>query len=801
MYSYNEAYNASLEYFNNDELAAKVFLDKYALRDNDNNILEKTPDDMHRRLAKELARIEQNKFKNPLSFEEIYDLLKGYKRIVLQGSPMFGIGNPYQYVTLSNCYVLNPPDDNYASILSTDHELVQISKRRGGVGIDLSNLRPAGSIVHNAAKSSTGVVSFMERYSNSIREVGQNNRRGALMETISVHHPQVLDFIKAKIDKTKVTGANISVRLTDEFLEAVLNNTEYEQRFPVDAKNIPDISKMVSARQVWNEIVHTAWLTAEPGLVFWDNILRESPADCYKKFGFETVCLNPCAELPLCILDSCRLALINLLTYVINPYTKKAYFDFDTFFQDAKILQRFMDNIIDLELESIQRIIQKIKNSDDKEEFKNQELSIWQKIYDKCYQGRRTGSGITALGDTIAALGIGYGTEKSIKVTEEIYKKLKLACYTSSVEMAQELGAFPIWDSNLEKNNPFILRIRQEDSNLYELMQKYGRRNIALLTTAPAGTVSTQTQTTSGIEPIFNILPYIRKKKITEDLANARVDSIDQNGDKWQHFEVYHPQVLKWMQYTQKKDIKESPWYGYCANDIDWINRVKLQSVAQRHVDHAISSTINLPADITEDVVAKIYETAWKSGCKGITVYREGCRTGVLVNKINNQNTKRPVELKCDFQCITIKGQPFYVAVGLRDGTPYEVFAYARTNGNKIKNQSGIIKKISRKNYQCILDDGTIIEKINDIEDGNQETITRLISTGLRHGIPIEYLVHQLEKTPGDLQSFSKAISRVLKKYIKDGTIIKGEECVECGGQLIREEGCVICKTCGWSKC
>jgi len=598
-YSYEEALEKSIEYFGGNELPAKVFLDKYALRNKELQLLESTPDEMFHRVATELERIEKKKFKTPMTYDEIMSYIKGFERIIPQGSPLSGIGNPYQFVTISNCYVVESPVDSYAGIMKTDEEIVQISKRRGGVGTDISHLRPSGTSTTNAARTSTGIIPFAERFSNTIREVGQSGRRGALMLTLSIHHPEVLDFAKCKRDLTKVTGANISIRLSNEFLQAVKDGTEYEMRWPVDSKE-PEISKMVDAREVWMEIVENAHATAEPGLLFWDNIINESPADCYADFGYRTTSTNPCGELPLCPYDSCRLLLLNLYSYVKNPFTNKSYFDFDAFYADAQIAQRFMDDLIDIEIEMIDKIINKIKTDPELETVKSRELELWHKMKKACSNGRRTGTGITALGDTIAALGYKYGSNKSIDVTEEIYKTLKLGVYRSSVDMAKELGPFEVWDYELEKKNAFLKRIKEEDSQLYADMKKYGRRNIACLTTAPAGTVSIESQTTSGIEPVY-MLTMIRRKKVNPNDEGVRVDYRDQSGDCWQEFEVFHPKLKVWKEITGKTDIKESPWYGCCAEDINWQNRVKLQSAAQKHVDHSISSCITSDSLIETD--------------------------------------------------------------------------------------------------------------------------------------------------------------------------------------------------------
>jgi ribonucleoside-diphosphate reductase alpha chain len=811
VYEYSDALEQSIKYFGGEELPASVFIDKYALRDSNNNLLESTPEQMFNRIAFEIHRIEKNKFKNPLSKEEILEYIKDFKRIVLQGSPMYGIGNPYQYTTVSNCYVVESPLDSYSSICKSDEEIVQISKRRGGTGLDLSNLRPNGSSTTNAARTSTGVIPFAERYSNSIREVGQSGRRGALLLSLSVHHPEVVEFAKCKKELNKVTGANISIRLTDEFLNAVKNNTTYEQRFPVVFKaGEKRTSKMVDARGVWSKIIENAWATAEPGLLFWDRIISESPADCYSGMGFMTISTNPCSELPLCSYDSCRLLVLNLFTYVKNPFTKDAYFDFDFFNNDAQIAQRFMDDIIDIELEKIDLIIKKIQNDPEPKDVKKNELELWKKIKIKCEQGRRTGTGVTALGDALAALDIKYGSEKSIDIVDKIYCSLKLSCYKSSVEIAKELGPFPIWNSELEKNNPFLLRIKDEDPQLYADMNKYGRRNIALLTSAPAGSISTLTQTTSGIEPCYQI-SYKRRKKINPGDEGTRVDYIDKTGDSWQEFQILHPKVKEWIKISGESDVMKSPWQNCCAEDLDWHKRVILQATATKHIDHAIASTINLPEDVSVKDVAKIYESAWKEGVKGITVYRKNCRSGVLIDNTSEEKKlliqkttapKRPIILPADIYHAVSKGEEYFALVGII-GTedPYEIFA--GKNGDIKKSiKKGMIKKIARGKYSLLAENGEIIqEDISKYINEDQEAITRLISSSLRHGCDVSFIVHQLEKVKGDLMSFSKIIARILKKYIPDNTRVHGEICKECGGQLIRQQGCCTCSSCSWSKC
>lgn len=1180
-YDYQEALQISTNYFGGDELAAKVFLDKYALKDSNKNILESSPSQMHRRMAKEFARIEKNKFSQPLSEDEIFSLLDKFQYVIPQGSQMFGIGNNYQVVSLSNCYVLETPEDSYAGILKTDQQLVQICKRRGGVGIDLSKLRPAGAPTKNAATSSTGIESWMERYSNSIREVAQNGRRGALMETIDVRHPDIEKFISIKNDPLKVTGANISVRLSDDFLNAVDNNLDFQLQWPVDSKT-PVITKLIKARELWEKIIHSAWLRAEPGLLFWSNIIKNNAIDCYKDLGFASESTNPCclsvnedyyvvtqngvkeiktitsedliwldkhkiwvktsgyfksglakvkkitlsnnesfvvsenhkwlkvepkrvgtkisnegysleetknllvgdkiavhtnevtnvsfgllgtleeglimgwmcgdgflsyksdadaypaafldfwvgefdvaekihkivcelgypldlqnntrngkktissteiakdfvnkyqyniwkfkseslecdflwkcsenffkgflsayfsadgtvecihrtkcytlqltninlkrlnqikyilnifgikssvglnkeageatfrgktfktkncyrlsitgidnikqfrdkigcindrklekineicslfqpkfankcrnycvvksiedagveevgcinvegehyftvngvlsgnSELPLCPFDSCRLLVQNLYSYVNNPFTNNSKFDHDLFYKHVKISQRLMDDVVDLEIEKIDKIIEKIKNDPEAENIKREELYIWEEIKKKCQNGRRTGLGITGTGDMLAALNIKYGSEESIQFVEQVHKNQKLASFESSMEMAREIGAFPIWNWDLEKDSAFLLKIRDENLELYQNISKYGRRNIGNLTIAPAGSVSLLTQTSSGVEPLFMLQPYIRRKKVNPNDTNARVDFIDPNGDAWQEFEVYHPKVKLWMEITGEKDLNKSPWFGCCAEDIDWKNRVKLQAAAQKHIDHAISSTLNLPENVTEEKVAEIYETAWKSGCKGITIYRKNCRTGVLVEKQKQDNNKkcilakRPRELNCDIYHCRVKGQEYFCIISLdKCHRPYEIFA--GKNGIIPKNiEKGVIQKLKRGYYQLFSEENLILDNITSFLTEDGEALTRMISMSLRHTVNLEYVVDQLIKVEGDLTSLSKVMARCLKKYIEDGTAI-GHECPECNQKsLSYESGCKTCKNCGWTAC
>lgn len=817
-YTYEQALDASLKYFEGEELAAKVFVDKYALRDASGNILEDSPEKMHRRIAAEFARIERKKFKYPLSESEIFNLLDGFKYIIPQGSPMFGIGNNHQIISLSNCFLLDVPLDSYSSILQVDQQLVNISKRRGGVGIDLSNLRPAGAITHNAARQSTGIVTWMERYSNSIREVGQGGRRGALMLTLSVHHPDILAFCTVKNDPTKVTGANISVRLTQKFLDAVKSDGDYELCFPVDYRETgqkPSFSKIVKAKDVWNTIIESAWLRAEPGLLMWDNVTENTPADYYEEYRSRGT--NPCSEINLSPLDSCRLLCLNLLSYVLNPFSKNASFDFALFRSHSKLAQRLMDDLVDLESEKIDGILRKVQNDPEPDTVKRDEILLWQKIKKFNDEGRRTGTGITALGDAIAALGISYGSKESIKLTEKIYQTLKLGCYESSVDMAEEIGSFKGYDANKEKGCPFIQRIKSEEPELYNRMSVHGRRNVALTTTAPTGSVSILTRTTSGIEPLF-MVGYTRRKKINPSDKGVKIDFTDQNGDYWQEFTVYHPTVKKWMSATGETDASKSPWHGCCAEDIDWISRVELQAAAQRHVCHSISSTINLPENVTKEKVAEIYQTAFEKGLKGITVYRKNCRTGVLIESKSSEGSsklisktkapKRPAKLVGELHHCVIAGHKYFVAVGLLERDPYEIFGGSNHDGNgdviiPKAVTSGHILKHSRGKYTFSTQGGEYaISTVRS--DANIDALTRMISTALRHGADISFVVHQLEKTKGEMQSFAKVLARVLKKYIKDGTEVSGEKCPDCKRddcKIIREDGCVKCATCGWTKC
>ncbi len=810
----------AVEYFCGDELAAEVWTNKYALRNADGELLERTPDDTHRRLAREFARVEKNKFKKPYSEDFLFSLFKDFQYIIPQGSPMYGVGNPYQCVSLSNCYTIAPVIDSFGGIHLADEQLSQISKRRGGVGIDISGLRPDGFATQNAARTSSGIVTFMERFSNSIREVGQNGRRGALMLTLSVHHPQVLDFARAKLDLKKVTGANVSIRLTDEFMEAVKENRLYEQRWPVEGE--ARFRREVPAREVWKEIVRCAWKCAEPGLLFWDLVTRECPADCYAEYGFKSVGCNPCAELILSANDSCRLLLLNLFSLVENAFSTNGFFDFKKFYEYAYIAQRLMDDLVDLELEAVDRILTKLRDDPEPEAVKRVEVELWESVHTACKNGRRTGTGQTALADALAGCGVRYGSEESVRMTGEIYRTLKLACYRSSVDMAKELGPFPVWRHDLEKDNPFLLRIRDEDPALWEDMKRHGRRNISLLTTPPAGSVSIQAgprpyfQTTSGIEPLF-MRSYTRRRKVNPSDVGARVDFVDPSGDRWQEYTVHHSKLRMWMDLNPGKSAEESPDRGTCAEELDWRMRVRLQAAASEHIDHSIASTINLPEDATEGDVAEIYETAWRTGAKGITVYRKNCRTGVLVEHPANGHSnghsngalrnghvkkthapKRPDNIPCQAHRTRVDGQDFVVFVGLLGKDVYEVMACPESAVDY--SPAGLLVKAGKRQYQYVSGDrircGNVIEHTTD----EQEALTRMTSTALRHGADLPFVVGQLDKVRGSLTRFAKGLARVLKKYLPDGPV--KEKCPECSSESVaRQEGCLTCKSCGWSKC
>ena len=806
-----------IEYFNGDELAAKVWKSKYALKDSDGYIYEKTPLDMHWRMAKEIARIEK-KYDNPLTEEELFNLFDKFKYIIPQGSPMTGIGNDFQVASLSNCFVIGVEGDadSYGAIIRIDEEQVQLMKRRGGVGHDLSHIRPKGSAVKNSALTSTGLVPFMERYSNSTREVAQDGRRGALMLSVSVRHPDSEDFIDAKMEQGKVTGANVSVKIDDAFMRAVEADELYTQQYPINAEE-PKFFKEIKAKELWSKIVNNAWQSAEPGVLFWDTIIKESVPDCYDDLGFNTVSTNPCGEIPLCPYDSCRLLAVNLYSYVINPFTSDAYFDFELFEKHIRIAQRIMDDIIDLEAEKIDLILDKINQDPETEEVKSTERYLWEKIKKKTLQGRRTGLGITAEGDMVAAMGFRYGTDEAIYFSEEVHKRLALSAYASSVELAKERGAFEIFDKDREKDNPFINRLKDADGKLYADMVKYGRRNIACLTIAPTGTTSLMTQTTSGVEPVFMPI-YKRRRKINPNDIGSRVDFVDENGDSWEEYVVFHHKFATWMKVNGYSAMKvysneeldelvaKSPYYKATANDVDWVQRVKMQSLIQKWVDHSISVTINLPSNVSKAVVGELYMEAWKGGLKGITVYRDGSRSGVLVSNKNSKVAafeyrdapKRPKVLKADGHTTVVKGKKFNVIIGLMDGKPYEIFMIPfvkeLTNGELVKTKRGV--------YTYKEDErGVLIDKITNHMSDEQEAMTRILSMSLRHGADIKFAVEQLRKVDGDMFSFTKGIARVLSKYIVNG-VESTLSCDSCGSErVIFEEGCSKCLDCGHSAC
>ena len=836
-YSYEEAFNASLNYFGGDELAARVWVSKYALKDSFGNIYEQTPDDMHNRIASEISRIEQ-RYAAPMSKEEVFDLLRNFKYIVPQGSPMSGIGNEHQVGSLSNCFVIgldgNP--DSYGGIIKIDEEQVQLMKRRGGVGHDLSHIRPKGSPVKNSALTSTGLVPFMERFSNSTREVAQDGRRGALMLSVSIKHPDSESFIDAKMAEGKVTGANVSVRIDDDFMKAAIEGTEYTQQYPVVSDN-PCVTKNINASELWAKIIHNAWKSAEPGVLFWDTITRESVPDCYADLGFRTISTNPCGEIPLCPYDSCRLLAINLYSYVKDPFTPNASFDFELFKTHVGKAQRIMDDIIDLEMEKIDKILSKVDSDPETEEVKNTERNLWNKIKTKTLKGRRTGVGTTAEGDMLAALGLRYGTAEATDFSELVHKTLAVAAYGSSVELAKERGAFEIFDAEREKNNPFINRLREASPELYENMVKYGRRNIACLTIAPTGTTSLMTQTTSGIEPVF--LPiYKRRRKVNPNDTDSRVDFVDESGDAFEEYIVYHPKFLTWMKinniqvkanYTQEELedlIAQSPYNKATSNDVDWLEKVKMQGRVQKWVDHSISVTINLPADVSEELVNKLYVEAWKSGCKGCTVYREGSRAGVLVSLEKKQATpeeikphvaKRPIELDADVVRFQNNKEKWIAFVGLIDGAPYEIFTGLADDDDgifcpKSVTRGKIIKAIDengnkRYDFQFINKRGykTTIEGLSDKFNPEYWNYAKLISGVLRYGMPIDQvlkLIGSLELDSQSINTWKMGVERALKKYMPNGTKLNGQTCPNCGQEtLIYQEGCLICTACGTSKC
>ena len=839
-YSYDEAYGESLKYFQGDELAARVWVNKYAVKDSFGNIYEKSPEDMHWRIANEVARIEA-KYPNPLSSEELFGLLDHFKYIVPQGSPMTGIGNNYQVASLSNCFVIGVDGeaDSYGAIFKIDEEQVQLMKRRGGVGHDLSHIRPKGSPVKNSALTSTGLVPFMERYSNSTREVAQDGRRGALMLSVSIKHPDSEAFIDAKMTEGKVTGANVSVKLTDDFMQAAIEGKPYTQQYPIDATE-PAFQKDIDASALWKKIVHNAWKSAEPGVLFWDTILKESVPDCYADLGYRTVSTNPCGEIPLCPYDSCRLLAINLYSYVVNPFKPDAYFDFELFKKHVALAQRIMDDIIDLELEKIERIMSKIDADPESEDVKHTERVLWQKIYKKSAQGRRTGVGITAEGDMLAALGLRYGTEEATEFSEQVHKTVALNAYRSSIEMAKERGAFEVYDTEREKNNPFINRLREADPEMFEEMKKYGRRNIACLTIAPTGTTSLMTQTTSGIEPVF--LPvYKRRRKVNPNDTNVHVDFIDETGDAFEEYIVFHPKFVTWMEaqgynpakrYTQEEVdamVEKSPYYKATSNDVDWLMKVKMQGRIQKWVDHSISVTINLPNDVDEDLVNRLYVEAWKSGCKGCTVYRDGSRSGVLISTKSDKKSElppckpptvvetRPRILDADVVRFQNNKEKWVAFVGLLDNHPYEIFTGVLDDDEGIilpKNvvSGHIIKNVDEhgnKRYDFQFENKrgykVTIEGLSEKFNKEYWNYAKLISGVLRYRMPIEQvikLVGSLQLDSENINTWKNGVERALKKYIQDGTEAKGKKCPNCGNEtLVYQEGCLICKTCGASRC
>ncbi|MDE6768203.1 MAG: adenosylcobalamin-dependent ribonucleoside-diphosphate reductase [Muribaculaceae bacterium] len=844
-FAFEDAYEASVKYFKGDELAARVWATKYALKDSEGNYYELTPDDMHHRIASEIARIE-NKYPSPIPESEIFDLLKNFKYIVPQGSPMAGIGNNFQVGSLSNCFVigLDGHPDSYGGIVKIDEEQVQLMKRRGGVGHDLSHLRPKGTAVKNSALTSTGLVPFMERYSNSTREVAQDGRRGALMLSVSIRHPDASGFIDAKMEKGKVTGANVSVRIDDEFMRAALLGQPYQQRFPIDDPQATIVSE-IDAAALWRKIIHNAWKSAEPGVLFWDTITREGLADCYKDYGFASVSTNPCGEIPLCPYDSCRLLAINLYSYVNNPFTPDAEFDFELFKRHAAYAQRIMDDIIDLEVEKIDLIIDKINSDPEVMEVKSTELNLWKKIREKTLKGRRPGCGTTAEGDMLAALGLRYGTKEATEHSVKVHKDLAIAYYKASVDLAEQRGAFEMYSSDLEKDNPFLLRLKEADPALVEKMEKVGRRNIACLTIAPTGTTSIMTQTSSGIEPVFMPV-YKRRRKVNPNDENVRVDYVDDVGDSFEEYVVYHHKFLEWMMIngievknnltSDELDalVERSPYYKATANDVDWLEKVKMQGAIQKWVDHSISVTINLPNDVTEDLVADLYAEAWRSGCKGCTVYRDGSRNNVLealpkkpqssqVDPIAalihtaDHIAKRPVELEADVVRFQNNKEKWIAFVGLVNGKPYEIFTGLADDEDglfcpKRVNHGKIIKAVDEKgrkryDFQFINKRGykTTIEGLSEKFNPEFWNYAKLISGVLRYGMPIDQvlkLVGGLELDSTSINTWKNGVERALKKYLPNGTEATGQKCPNCGAEtLVYQEGCLICTTCGNSRC
>ncbi len=847
-YTYDEAFKASLEYFGGDELAARVWVNKYAMKDSFGHIFERSPRDMHHRIAAEIARIEK-KYNNPVSEEEVFALLDHFRYLVPAGSPMTGIGNHHQIASLSNCFVIGIDGnaDSYGAIMKLDEEQVQLMKRRGGVGHDLSGIRPKGSPVKNSALTSTGIVPFMERYSNSTREVAQDGRRGALMLSIAIRHPEAEAFIDAKMTEGKITGANVSVKVDDEFMRCATEGRPYHQQFPISS-NSPLVEKDIDATALWHKIVHNAWKSAEPGVLFWDTILRESIPDCYADLGFRTVSTNPCGEIPLCPYDSCRLLAINLYSYVENPFTPQATFNFELFKKHVAMAQRFMDDIIDLEQEKIDAILNKVANDPQSDEVKYTERHLWEKIKHKTAQGRRTGVGITAEGDMLAALGLRYGTEEATEMAVKVQQTLALSAYASSVNMAKERGAFPVYDAKREENNPFVLRIKEHDAALYDDMVKYGRRNIACLTIAPTGTTSLMTQTTSGIEPVFMPV-YKRRRKVNPNDTNVHVDFVDETGDSFEEYIVYHPKFITWMKaqgldtekrYTQEEIdelVARSPYNKATANDVDWLMKVRMQGAIQKWVDHSISVTVNLPNSVDEELVNRLYVEAWKSGCKGCTIYRDGSRAGVLVStqktdkkkkkqeedlltkgmKLPEVTERRPDVLECDVVRFQNNKEKWVAFVGLLDGHPYEIFTGLQDD------EEGIVlpKTVTKgRIIKTVLPDGTkrydfqfqnkrgykmTVEGLSEKFNKEYWNYAKLISGVLRYRMPIENvikLVNSLQLESENINTWKVGVSRALKKYVIDGTEAKGQKCPNCGHEtLVYQEGCLICKHCGASRC
>ena len=859
-YSFEEAFQATLAYFDGDELAARVWVNKYAMKDSFGNIYEKSPEQMHWRIANEIARVE-NKYKNPLTAQEVFDLLDHFQYIIPAGSPMTGIGNNYQVASLSNCFVigLDGDADSYGAIMRIDEEQVQLMKRRGGVGHDLTHIRPKGSPVNNSALTSTGLVPFMERYSNSTREVAQDGRRGALMLSVSVKHPDSESFIDAKMEEGKVTGANVSVKITDEFMQAVVDNKTYVQQFPTDSSE-PSFTKEISAKTLWEKIVHNAWKSAEPGVLFWDTIIRESIPDCYADLGFQTVSTNPCGEIPLCPYDSCRLLSLNLYSYVINPFTDHPHFDFELFRHHAQLAQRIMDDIVDLEMEKIELIMAKIKADPQFDEVKNAEYHLWEKIKEKSGKGRRTGVGITAEGDMIAAMGLRYGTQEATDFSVEVHRTLALNAYRSSVTMAQERGAFEIYDAKREENNPFVNRLKEADAQLYEDMKRYGRRNIACLTIAPTGTTSLMTQTTSGIEPVFMPV-YKRRRKVNPNDTDVHVDFVDEVGDSFEEYIVYHRKFLTWMEVngidTQKRYsqeeidelVKRSPYYKATANDVDWLMKVRMQGAIQKWVDHSISVTVNLPNSVDEALVNKLYVEAWRSGCKGCTIFRDGSRSGVMISvskkdkkredkpadeeKAKDLNSAeehhehicerphvvevRPKELDCDVVRFQNNKEKWVAFVGLLDGYPYEIFTGLQDDEEGIAlpksvTKGKIIKQTAedgshRYDFQFENKRGykTTVEGLSEKFNPEYWNYAKLISGVLRYRMPIDHVIKpvgSLQLKSESINTWKNGVERALKKYVTDGTSASGQKCPVCGEEtLVYQEGCLICTNCGASRC